>query len=671
MNLELLNSQQQQAVQNFDGPLLVLAGAGTGKTTVITYRIGWMIKSGIKPENIVALTFTNKAAVEMKTRIKKLLTRETQRNLCVSTFHAFGIKILRKHCSFLGYTGKLGIADEGDQQEIIKQVMGQLGLKSNEIKPEFFKNAIHKAKNHLQSVSDVRNSIHTNHANALADVYDAYQRQLFLMNLVDFDDLIVLPIRLWQENPEVLNEYRNQYRYVLVDEYQDTNLAQAEMTNLLAGKEKKVCVVGDDDQSIYGWRGADVANILNFPTVFSGTQIIKLEQNYRSTNVILSAANKVIDHNNNRHEKSLWSAEEEGDLIRIFEAQNETHEAKIVSDIIQQFKYERHYQYNEIVILFRSNFQTRIFEQTLRVHQIPYRLIGTRAFYDRREIKDALAYLKLIHNKYDDLSLLRILNVPPRGIGERTVNKLKLYKETTGKPYIDILRTEAFQKTLSEPVAASLQSFFRSYDNATEAFNGSNDLARVMRSYLENIGYFSGLGQIYKKHDDMVTRKENLLEFINSASLLMERGARKITLEEFLEINTLMDDRDRLKDETQRGNGVTLMTVHSAKGMEFTNVIIVGMEQNLFPHERAIEDRSLEEERRLFYVALTRAKKHVTLTCAKVRTKYNTKTARTKSCFLAELPDECITYASEEELLRPADPHQVESFLDALKKEYI
>ena len=671
MNLELLNSQQQQAVQNFDRPLLVLAGAGTGKTTVITYRIGWMIKSGIKPENIVALTFTNKAAVEMKTRIKKLLTRETQRNLCVSTFHAFGIKILRKHCSFLGYTGKLGIADEGDQQEIIKQAMGQLGLKSNEIKPEFFKNAIHKAKNHLQSVSDVRNSIHANHANALADVYDAYQRQLFLMNLVDFDDLIILPIRLWQENPEVLNEYRNQYRYVLVDEYQDTNLAQAEMTNLLAGKEKKVCVVGDDDQSIYGWRGADVANILNFPTVFSGTQIIKLEQNYRSTNVILSAANKVIDHNNNRHGKSLWSAEEEGDLIRIFEAQNETHEAKIVSDIIQQFKYERHYQYNEIVILFRSNFQTRIFEQTLRAHQIPYRLIGTRAFYDRREIKDALAYLKLIHNKYDDLSLLRILNVPPRGIGERTVNKLKLYKETTGKPYIDILRTDAFQKTLSEPVAASLQSFFMSYDNAAKAFNGSNDLAHIMRSYLENIGYFSGLGQIYKKHDDMLTRKENLLEFINSASLLMERRARKITLEEFLEINTLMDDRDRLKDETQRGNGVTLMTVHSAKGMEFTNVIIVGMEQNLFPHERAIEDRSLEEERRLFYVALTRAKKHVTLTRAKVRTKYNTKTARTKSCFLAELPDECITYASEKELIRPADPHQVESFLDALKKEYI
>ena len=670
MDLRRLNSQQQQAVRHSDGPLLVLAGAGTGKTTVITYRIGWMLKSGIKPEAIVALTFTNKAATEMKQRLKALLPGVALRNHYVGTFHAFGIRILRRHSTSLGYTGKFGIANDGDQLEVIKEVMGQLGLNGSELKPEVLKSRIHRAKSYLQTVNDIRNSTAESWSGSLATVYEAYQRRLLSMNLMDFDDLIGLPVRLWQENPEILREYQDRHRYILVDEYQDTNYAQSELTRLLAGNSKNVCVVGDDDQSIYAWRGAQVENILNFPDVFDGTQTIRLEQNYRSTNVILSAANHVIGNNTNRHGKSLWSAGETGDLISIVEAQSEAHEAKIVIDLIQQFKFEKHTDYRDTAVLFRSNFQTRIFEQTLRNHSIPYRLVGAKTFYERREVKDALAYLKICHNKHDDLSLLRILNVPPRGIGERTINKLKVFKESTGKCYLDILPKQEFQRTLTDSVAVSIQSFCAAYDCAVKAFAHSNSLAESIRDYLDDIGYLPGLGQVYKQHGDMIGRKENLQEFIQSASLFEEQRTEKMTLQEFLEINTLMDDQDRVNDKALRGCGVTLITAHSAKGMEFTNVIIVGMEQDLFPHERSIKDCSLEEERRLFYVALTRAKKHIVLTRAKTRTKYNVKIARTRSCFLAELPEECVTYISESELLRPADPQQVESFLDTLKQQF-
>ena len=670
MDLSRLNPEQQQAVKRIDGPLLVLAGAGTGKTTVITHRIGWMLKCGVQPENIIALTFTNKAAAEMKNRVKALLPGVKQQNLFVGTFHAFGNRILRKHISSIGYTGKFGIADEGDQLGLIKQVMDHHGFSRSELKPDYFKNSIHRAKNYLRSVDNTDRAFSGDNAQLLATVYGDYQRRLQSMNLVDFDDLIFLPVKLWQENPDILEMYRNQYRYILVDEYQDTNFAQAELIRLLAGEKKNVCVVGDDDQSIYGWRGAEIANILNFPSVFKDSQVVKLEQNYRSTDVILSAANQVIGNNACRHGKSLWSADEKGELIKIFEVHNEPQEAKLVTDLIQHFKYEKHMDYEETAILFRSNFQTRIFEQTLRAHQIPYRLIGAKAFYERKEVKDALAYLKIVHNRYDDLSLLRILNVPPRGIGDSTINKLKLYKESTGKCFMDILKKDEFLQTLSGAAANQVRAFSIAVENAWEAFSGQNTLAETIQTYLNNVGYLSEFGQIYKKHEERVSRMENIQEFINSATLLRERLSRDLTLQDFLEINTLMDDQDRTTDQTRGKNGVILLTVHSAKGMEFTNVIIVGMEQGLFPHERSIKDRALEEERRLFYVALTRAKKNVVLTRTKIRTKYNTKTARTQSAFLAELPPECVTTGSAEELLKPAAAEHVESVFEALRERF-
>lgn len=670
MDLSLLNSQQRQAVKCIDGPLLVLAGAGTGKTAVITHRVGWMLKSGVQPKNIVALTFTNKAAAEMKNRIKALLPGVQSRDLFVGTFHAFGNRILRKHISRIGYTGRFGIADEGDQLGLIKQVMDQHGFNRSELKPEYFKNGIHRAKNYLQSADNTADTSPGDINQLLATVYGDYQRSLRSMNLVDFDDLIFMPVNLFKENADVLESYRNQYRYILVDEYQDTNYTQAELIRLLAGESRNVCVVGDDDQSIYGWRGAEVANILNFPKVFNGAQVIKLEQNYRSTDIILSAANHVIANNAHRHGKSLWSRDKKGELIRIFEVHNEVQEAKLVADLIQHFKYEKHLDYQETAILFRSNFQTRIFEQTLRAHQIPYRLIGAKAFYERKEVKDALAYLKIAHNKFDDLSLLRILNVPPRGLGDRTIDKMKLVKESTGKCFIDILKKDEFLETLSGAAANQLRAFCGAIQKAHEAFSGQNTLAETIQRYLNDIGYLPGLDQIYKKHEERVTRRENIQEFINSATLLKERLSRDLTLQDFLEINTLMDDQDRQTDKTQAGNGVILLTVHSAKGMEFTNVIIVGMEQGLFPHERSIKDRSLEEERRLFYVALTRAKKNVVLTRTKVRTKYNTKTARAQSAFLAELPPEYVTIGSAQELLKPAATEQVASIFDTLRKRF-
>ncbi len=671
MNISHLNPQQQYAIRTVDGPLLVLAGAGSGKTTVITHRIAWMLHQNIKAENILAVTFTNKAAREMKERIAKLTSSKIRRKLNIGTFHAFGCKILRFNIRHLGYSQKFGIADEGDQIGLIKQVAQDMGLDKQDHEISFLQSGISNAKNNLQSPEEVRDSGDLSWFKTLAVVYDRYQNLLQSMDLVDFDDLLYLPIRLWRENEEILDRHQLQFRYILVDEYQDTNRLQAEMIRLLAGKNLNICVVGDDDQSIYGWRGAEIKNILNFPDRFIGTQITRLEQNYRSTNTILKAANAVIKYNKDRHNKTLWSDSGHGETVKIITADNETHETKIVVDLLKNSRFETKNSYENMAVLFRSNFQSRLFEIALRKAQIPYRLIGSRSFYERREIRDALAYLKIIHREKDDLSLLRILNVPTRGIGDKTVDKMKLYREQTGKHFLRFIDLTDFLSLLNDSAQEKIKKFMTCYRLALDQFSQNQNLAENIKGYLEKIGYIDGLKKIYKNNDDYESRFENVMELINSAVLLSQNSTEKITLQDFLESYSLAEDpaQTHKKDKTEN-HGVSLMTVHTAKGTEFPVVIVVGLEQNLFPHERSLADQQIEEERRLFYVAVTRAKTHLFLTRAKTRVKYNTKNHTYPSQFISELPDDAVEFSTLNELFKPAEADDVDAILAQMRKRF-
>ncbi len=671
MNISHLNPQQQHVIRSVDGPLLVLAGAGSGKTTVITHRIAWMLHHRIRPENILAVTFTNKAAKEMKERISKLTSSKIRRKLNVGTFHAFGCKILRFNIQHLGYSQKFGIADEGDQIGLIKQVAQDMDLGNQAHEISFLRSGISNAKNHLQSPEEVRDSSDLTWFKTLAVVYDRYQNMLQSMDLVDFDDLLYLPIRLWHDNEQILEKHRQQFQYILVDEYQDTNRVQAEMINLLAGIHLNICVVGDDDQSIYGWRGAEIKNILNFPDRFPGTQITKLEQNYRSTNTILNAANAVIKLNKDRHSKSLWSDAGRGESVKIITADNETHETKIVTDLLKNSRFETKNSYENMAILYRSNFQSRLFEISLRKAQIPYRLIGSRSFYERREIRDALAYLKIIHRGKDDLSLLRILNVPARGIGDKTVDKMKLYREQTGKHFLNFIDSPDFLNLLNESTQEKVKNFTTKYRYAVDQFNQNVNLADNIKKYFGNIGYLDGLKTIYKNTDDYESRFENVMELINSAVLLSQSSEGNISLQEFLESYSLAEDPARTeKDDKKENHGVTLMTIHAAKGTEFPVVIVVGLEQNLFPHERSLADQQIEEERRLFYVALTRAKTHLYLTRARSRVKYNTKSHTYPSQFISELPEDSIEFSTLNELFKPAEADDVDSILAQMRERF-
>ncbi len=670
MDLDHLNPAQRDAVQQLDGALLVLAGAGTGKTTVITHRIAALLRSGIPARHILAVTFTNKAASEMKARLITMLPEFNTKRMFVGTFHAFGCSVLRRFGDRLGYSKAFAIADTDDQNGVLKQVLTDMKLGEGELKFEFFKNGIRHANNNMQNAEGIRNSGRMSWFSTLADVYDAYQRRLKSMNLVDFDDLLGLPVKLWTMDQRILEEYRDRYRYLLIDEYQDTNRIQAEMIRLLSGTRKNICAVGDDDQCIYGWRGAEVNNILEFEKGYPGARIFKLEQNYRSTNNILAAANAVITNNSRRHTKTLWSEGTSGDQIKLFEVATETVEANVIADLVQDIRYEKDIPYNEIAILFRSNFQSRVFEQSLREHRIPYRIVGAKAFYERREIKDALAYLKVLHNKADNMSLLRILNVPSRGIGEKTVEKLKEIAETTDSALVDALENEEFLASTRSAVAKRVREFSEAFQRGVENFDESMSLSAKVRLYLDDIGYLAGLKTIYKIREEQAVRVENVEEFINSAALFEERFAETASLQNFLESYALMDDNDRVREADAEIENVTLMTVHAAKGLEYEIVIVAGLEEDLFPHELSVKEDNLEEERRLFYVALTRAKQQLVLSRARTRMRYNRKEIRCPSQFIAELPQELIDSTQLRNEIAPAKQEYVSSIFDTMRERY-
>lgn len=633
---ELLNPKQKEAVFCTEGPLLILAGAGSGKTRVLTYRIAHLIEDeGVNPWNIMAITFTNKAAGEMRERVDQQVQFGSE-SIWVSTFHSSCVRILRRHIDFLGYDTSFSIYDTDDQKTLLKQILKAMQLDSKLFKERAVLSQISNAKNELITPEEfLLNNSGDYHDRKVGEVYQEYQKRLKQNNALDFDDLIMKTVELFQNNPQVLEYYQDRFRYIMVDEYQDTNTAQFRLIDLLAGKYKNLCVVGDDDQSIYKFRGANIGNILNFEQAFPGATVIKLEQNYRSTQNILDAANAVIRNNRGRKEKTLWTANGEGDKIRFKQFDQSYEEADfIVKDILA-----KGYPYEDCAVLYRTNAQSRLLEEKCIAYNVPYRLVGGVNFYQRKEIKDVLAYLKTIANGRDDLAVSRIVNVPKRGIGATSIGKVTIFASANGYSLYDAMLRAKVVPGLGK--AAEKIGTFTDFIEEMRGRMKQQDytIKQLLEDVLEESGYRRELeaeGEVEGQ-----SRLENVEELVNKAVAYWEK-AEEPSLDEFLEEVALVADVDQLDQSEAR---VTLMTLHSAKGLEFENVYLSGMEDGLFPSYMTIisDDRSdLEEERRLCYVGITRAKKHLTLTSARMRM-VNGETRYCKvSRFVEEIPEELL-----------------------------
>lgn len=658
--LSSLNPEQAAAAGTIDGPVLVLAGAGTGKTRVITYRIAYMLRSGIPPEQILGMTFTNKAAREMRERLASLVDAAVARRVTLGTFHSFCIRILRREIAKLGYLPAFTIADDSDQQGLLKQAAGALGCAQGEFPLSTVQAMISDWKNRLIQPEEARRSADTTFESVAAQIYEEYQLLLEMQNSLDFDDMLMLVYRLFTEHPDVLERYRDHYRYLLIDEYQDTNAAQFTIVKQLAGDRRNLCVVGDDDQSIYSWRGADISNILGFPEQFPGAKVVKLEQNYRSTARILNAANAVIGLNEKRHEKRLWSDLGEGEPVRVVTLENGEAEAEFIGNMIQQLKEQQpELNYRDFAILYRSNHLSRQLEQTLRRQGVPYRLVGGQEFFKRREIKDAVAYLKLLVNPRDDQSLLRILGTPPRGLAQKAVDALKLHRKTKHRAMFELLGEEEFRKELTPKAAEAAAEFAAVCGKYRKEFEEPGNLAGKITAYLREIGYTDGLQRIYKDLKDAMKRRENLDEFINAIAQYETRQAEPATLLAYLENLALLEENDRVEEDSPDADAVTLTTVHASKGLEFPVVFVIAMERNIFPHERALEEGSADEELRLFYVAITRARRQLYLLRAKERMQRGISKPALPSPFLACLTEDLAEHPAPDELVKPASDDAV------------
>jgi DNA helicase II / ATP-dependent DNA helicase PcrA len=629
--LDSLNPTQLDAVEHTEGPLLILAGAGSGKTRVLTHRVAYLIDQGLAaPEEVLAITFTNKAAREMKDRVA-LLVGPDSRRMWVSTFHAFCARILRVHAEKLGYKREFTIYDGADQVRLVKRCIVELGKDPKRFNPRSFQAQISSAKNVLMAPDDFLRNTEGYIAENVAEVYDLYQMRLYENNAMDFDDLIMQTVALLELFPEVRERYQTRFKYIHVDEYQDTNHAQYRLVNILAAGHRNLCVVGDDDQSVYSWRGADIRNILDFERDYPEAKVVKLEQNYRSTQTILDAANAVVANNASRKAKELWTAGDEGERIRVFAASDEYAEARFVVSEVEQL-IEGGASPREISVFYRTNAQSRALEDVLVREGVPYQVVGGVRFYERAEIKDAMAYLSVISNPDDSVSLERIINVPKRGIGNTSVAKLQDYARRNGL---------SLYGALWEADAAGLTGAAKKAGRRVrELFEGLRVAAKevppaeLIGAVLDESGYREEL-----EAEDTVeaeSRLENLEELINAAREY-ERVEPEPTLEGFLQEQALYSDQDSL---TSEGGSVTLMTLHNAKGLEFGHVFVVGMEEGTFPHARSLDEHNLEEERRLAYVGITRARETLTLTHAKLRSSWGEREYRMPSRFLSEIPDE-------------------------------
>jgi DNA helicase II / ATP-dependent DNA helicase PcrA len=636
-----LNPAQREAVLATEGPVLVVAGAGSGKTRVLTHRIAHLVSAcGVKPNEVLAITFTNKAAEEMRRRLEVMLG-DVARRMWVMTFHAACGRILRREAPRLGYRSNFTIYDQADQVRVVKACLEELDRDPKRFVPRGIHAQISHAKNQLIGPDDYRTRVASFYDQTVAEAYELYQRRLFASNAMDFDDMLMVAVAVFERFPEALERWQKAFRYVLVDEYQDTNHAQYRFLQLLAGRHRNVFAVGDPDQSIYAFRGADIRNILEFERDFGNATVIALEQNYRSTNAVLRAANAVISHNRERKPKNLWSELGEGDPVRVVEVEDEHAEARFVAAEIAALVDEA-FAGAEIAVFYRTNAQSRVVEDVLVRQDIPYQVIGGPRFYERAEIKDAVAYLQVIDNPFDAVSLARVANRPRRGIGDSSLARLASFADAQGISLWEALAHAEEAGVGAAPLKAVQR--FRTLMESLMAGALELPVPELLEKVLDRSGYVEALEA--ERTVEAQGRAENLLELVGVAREY-QQAAAEASLSEFLQQISLYSDQDELEEERSL---VTLMTLHNAKGLEFRAVFLVGMEEGVFPHARSLEEQGLEEERRLAYVGLTRAQERLTLTHASARSLWGSRSYNLPSRFLDELPDEGV----ERERLRPA-----------------
>lgn len=638
-----LNPQQAEAVINTEGPMLIMAGAGSGKTKVLTCRVANLLQKGVRPYRILAITFTNKAAAEMRERVNNM-SGPAAKDVWLFTFHAFCARFLRMEIDKLpGYGGNFAIYDTADSQNLIKQILKEMNLDDKRFQPSGILSRISNAKNALQDAAAFARQAGDFYEQKVADIYSRYEQKLQLNNALDFDDLLMLSIKLLQENKEVREKYQDRFDYLLVDEYQDTNHAQYLLTKFLAAKHRNICVVGDADQSIYGWRGADIQNILDFEKDYPDAKVIKLEQNYRSTQVILDAANAVIENNTGRKPKNLWTENKSGADIIYFQAVDERDEARFVIEQLQNLQRTENKKLGDMAILYRTNTQSRIFEEMLIKSGISYNMVGGLKFYERKEIKDIIAYLRVIFNPADSLSLLRIINVPKRGIGDASLAKIQAYAAANNVSLFEAVSNAAAIDGLSSRFVSKLDDLagiiFELMNLANEA-----PVEDLIDRVLRDTGYLEELEN--ERTPQAQSRIDNLHELISVAQEFAA-SEEENNLENFLAHVALVSDID----DTELGeDAITLMTLHSSKGLEFPVVFLVGMEEGLFPHARTLMDETeIEEERRLCYVGITRAKEKLFLSSTKMRTIYGNTVTYPPSRFLQEIPAHLVKTIKRQE----------------------
>jgi len=627
-----LNEQQKKAVTHTHGPLLIIAGAGSGKTRVLTYRIAYLLQQHkAVPEEILALTFTNKAAREMQERIKNLIGDKAKK-LWMGTFHSIFSKILRFEAEKIGFDANFSIYDTSDSENAIKLILGELNYDPREIRPRTIQRKISDAKNQLISPNAYKTRfVQSTLDDITARVFEVYDVRLRKANAMDFDDLLIKPIELFEQHPDVLEQYQDRFKYLLIDEYQDTNHAQYKMTKMLAEKYKNICVVGDDAQSIYSFRGADISNILNFKVDYENATQVPLEQNYRSTKYILQCADSIIKNNQKQLDKTLWTDNNDGHPVTVLENFDERDEANRVVQHIQNLKMREGYSNNDFAILYRTNYQSRVFEESFRRKGIAYQLVGGLSFYQRKEIKDVLAYLKLLVNPDDEQALLRIINEPSRGIGKKTLNDLLSKSRDQGRSVWSIIQNVQ-DSNLYKPAIARIESFVQMIHTLRKNLEAGASLLDTTKKMMEASGYIRAL--IEENSAQALTRRDNILELQNAISYY-EKNSKKPKLSTFLQEISLITDTDKYDEDKP---AVTLMTVHASKGLEFPAVFIVGLEENLFPMGgRDGEEADYEEERRLFYVAITRAEKQLFFSYSKMRFRFGEENRQMRSRFLEEV----------------------------------
>ena len=640
--LEGLNDKQKEAVLYNDGPLLIIAGAGAGKTKTLTTKIAYLIKEDItNPYNILAITFTNKAAKEMKDRVYELVG-DVAKDIQISTFHSFGLKLLRENARLLGYDSNLVIMDSDDSLTVVKKIIKELGYDTKIYNPRAIRNKISSCKNEMIDPSQYLKYAVSDYEKVVQLVYSKYEKKLKNNNSVDFDDLLLLPIELFRKDPDTLNRYQNLYKYVLIDEYQDTNEAQYVLSKLISAKHKNITCVGDDSQSIYSFRGANYKNILNFEKDYKDAKTILLEENYRSTSNILDAANQVIKNNKQRKDKNLWTSRGKGEKIKYYRAYNEKDEAQYVIRKVKELV-NKNIDYKDIAILYRTNAQSRILEEEMLKENMPYRVVGSFYFYSRKEIKDLIAYLRLIHNSKDNVSLLRVINTPKRGIGLKTIEKL------TNK-------ADKEDKSIYEIIDSGKELEFKKIIEKLKEVSKDLTLTELIDKVLDASGIKEDLES--EKTLESEIRLENLEEFKSITKTFEEREGL-VSLEDFLLEISLISDVEEYKDDPNR---VSLMTVHSVKGLEFKYVFVVGLEEGIFPHINSLMETSeLEEERRLCYVAITRAKDDLYLVNARRRTLFGKDQINPISRFIGEINSKLIETNVEEEIKQVEDKKKIES----------